>query len=117
MPTLRRIKIDWAKLQQSRGYDLLMRLPLLGWSAACTMAWMSGLARYIREADPALPLAVYAINLAMRLSAIAVLVLLAASVVLRARPVGRARGFEPRVSALAGTFIVYTFGLFPRWDL
>ena len=53
----------------------------------------------------------------MRVSAIAFLVLLAASVVLRARPAGKARGLEPRVSALAGTFIVYAFALFPRREL
>jgi hypothetical protein len=83
---------DFAKWQQSRVYDLVMRLPLLAWSVICTMAWMAGLARYMREADPALPHAVFMINIAMRLSAIAFLVLLAASVVLRARPSGRARG-------------------------
>jgi protein-S-isoprenylcysteine O-methyltransferase Ste14 len=105
------------KTQQSRAYDVLMRLPLLGWSVLCTMVWTNGLARYVHEADPALPNAVYAINLAMRLSAIAFLVLLAASVILRARPSGKARGFEPRVSALLGTLAVYTFGLFARHEL
>jgi protein-S-isoprenylcysteine O-methyltransferase Ste14 len=105
------------KAQQSLAYDVLMRLPLLGWSVLCTMVWTNGLARYVREPDPALPNAVYAINIAMRLSAIAFLVLLAASVILRARPSGKARGFEPRVSALLGTLAVYTFGLFPRREL
>jgi protein-S-isoprenylcysteine O-methyltransferase Ste14 len=114
---LRHTKLGFAALQQSRAYDLAMRLPLLGWSVICTMAWMNGTARYMREADPALPDAVYAINIATRLSAIAFLVLLAASVVLRARPSGKAHGFEPRVSALLGSFIVYAFSLFPRRDL
>ena len=104
-------------MQQSRAYDVLMRLPLLGWSALCTMVWANGLMRYMREADPALPNAVYAINIAMCLSAIAFLVLLAASVILRGRPSGKARGIEPRVSALLGTLVVYTFGLFPRHEL
>jgi protein-S-isoprenylcysteine O-methyltransferase Ste14 len=108
---------DFAKLQQSRGYDLVMRLPLLAWSVLCTMAWISGLTRYMREADPALPNTVYAINIAMRLSAIAFLVLLAASVILRGRPAGKARGIEPRISALLGTLVVYSFSLFPRHEL
>ena len=108
---------DIATLQQSRAYDLVMRLPLLAWSVLCTMAWINGLMRYVSEADPALPNAVYAINIAMRLSAIAFLVLLAASVILRGRPSGRARGLEPRISALLGTLVVYSFSLFPRHDL
>jgi protein-S-isoprenylcysteine O-methyltransferase Ste14 len=94
-----------------------MRLPLLGFSVLCTMVWTNGLAQYLREADPTLPLAAYAINIAMRLSAIAFLVLLGVFVILRGRPSGRARGFEPRVSALLGTLTVYSFGLFPRREL
>jgi protein-S-isoprenylcysteine O-methyltransferase Ste14 len=108
---------DIAKLQRTRAYDLLMRLPLLAWAVFCTIVWMSGLAGYVRKADPMLPAAIYAINVAMRLSSIAFLLLVAASVVLRTRPSGSARGFEPRISALAGSFIVYAFVLFPRRDL
>src|SRR5689334_1444359 len=74
------------KLQRSRAYDIAMRLPLLGWSLFCLTAWVNGLGWYLRGADPGLPDAVYAVNLAMRLSALAFLVLLAVSVVLRARP-------------------------------
>jgi protein-S-isoprenylcysteine O-methyltransferase Ste14 len=113
----RRIRADLAKLQRSGAYDLAMRLPLLGWSVFCTAVWVNGLARYPRGADPGLPVGVYAVNWAMQLSAIIFLVLLAASVVLRARPAGKARGLEPRVSALAGTFTVYAFSLFPRREL
>lgn len=104
-------------LRVSRSYDLAMRLPLLAWSIVCVFASANGLARYLREAEPALSRAAYAVNLAMRLSALAFLVLLAATVVLRTRPAGRARGLEPRVSALAGTFIVYAFAVFPRREL
>ena len=50
------IKIDFRRLQQSRAYDLLMRVPLLGWSMFCATLQMAGLARYVREADAALPL-------------------------------------------------------------
>lgn len=108
---------DIAKLHQSRAYDLVMRLPLLAWAGFCTIVWMSGLVGYVRRADPALAGAIYAINIAMRLSSIAFLLLVATSVILRAKPSNRARGLEPRISALAGSFIVYAFGLFPRRDL
>ena len=70
-----------------------------------------------READAALPFAAYAVNLAMRLSTFGFLLLLAASVVLRARPTGKARGLEPRVSAFAGAFLVYAIPFFPRREL
>src|SRR5436309_13988981 len=78
---------------------------------------MAGLARYVREVDAALPFAVYAVNITMRLSTIAFLLLLAASVVLRARPTGKARGLEPRISAFVGAFLVYAIPFFPRREL
>jgi len=108
---------DFVRLQQSRAYDLAMRLPLLGWSMFCATLQMAGLARYVREADAALPFAAYTVNLAMRLSTIAFLLLLAASVALRARPNGKARGFEPRISAFIGAFLVYVLPYFPRREL
>jgi protein-S-isoprenylcysteine O-methyltransferase Ste14 len=108
---------DFVRLQQSRAYDLLMRVPLLGWSMFCATLQMASLARYVREADAALAFATYAVNLAMRLSTIAFLLLLAASVALRARPTGKARGLEPRISAFAGAFLVYTIPFFPRREL
>jgi protein-S-isoprenylcysteine O-methyltransferase Ste14 len=95
----------------------LMRVPLLGWSMFCATLQMASLARYVREAEAALPFAAYAVNLAMRLSTIGFLLLLAASVALRARPTGKARGLEPRVSALAGAFLVYAIPFFPRREL
>ena len=108
---------NFLKLEQSRAYDLLMRLPLLGWSMFCATLQMAGLARYVREADAALPFAVYSVNVAMRLSTIAFLLLLGASVVMRARATSKARGLEPRVSAFVGAFLVYTIPLFPRREL
>ena len=115
--TLECAGFDLARIQQSRAYDLLMRLPLMGWSMFCATLQMASLARYVREADGALPFAPYAVNVAMRLSTIAFLLLLAASVVLRARPTGKARGLEPRISAFVGAFLVYAIPFFPRREL
>ena len=108
---------DFARLPQSRAYDLVMRLPLLGYAMVFATLQMGGLARYTREADPALSHAVYAIGIAMRLSTIAFLLLLAAAVILRARPAGKARGIEPRISAFIGAFLVYAIPLLPRREL
>src|SRR5215471_15272855 len=115
IPRLR--AIDSLKLQESRVYDLLMRLPLLVWSMFCATLQMATLARYVREADPALSSVAYAVTIAMRVSTIGFLLLLAASVVLRARPSGKAKGLEPRISAFVGAFLVYAIPFFPRREL
>jgi protein-S-isoprenylcysteine O-methyltransferase Ste14 len=94
-----------------------MRVPLLGWTTFCATVQLAGLNRYVREADQALPQAVYAVTMAMRMSTIGFLLLLAAAVILRARPTGRARGLEPRISAFTGAFLVYAIPLFPRREL
>ena len=64
-----------------------------------------------------LPDALFAVNIAMRLAMIAFFVTLAGTVVVRARPTGKARGLEPRVSALIGTFLVSVVVVFPRREL
>ncbi len=113
----RQIKIGFAKLQQSRAYDLLMRFPMLLWSVFLGLVTWVGLQHYMHQADPALPGVVYGLNIAMRLSVIAYLVVIAATVVARMRPAGRARGAEPRISALIGTFLFTVVVLFPRREL
>jgi protein-S-isoprenylcysteine O-methyltransferase Ste14 len=109
--------LDLGKLQQSRAYDVLMRLPMLAWSVFFAIKAVARLTQYEREADPMLPDALFAVNIAMQLAVIAFCITLAGTVVLRARPTGRARGFEPRVSALIGTFLISVVILFPSREL
>jgi len=106
-----------AALQQSRPWDVLMRLPMLLWSVFLAIVTLLGLEKYMREADPALPSALYVLNIAMRLSVIAYLVVIAASVLVRLRPARKARGVEPRISALIGTFLLTAVVILPRRDL
>jgi protein-S-isoprenylcysteine O-methyltransferase Ste14 len=106
-----------AHWQQARAYDLFMRLPLLTWSIVLAIVSVAGFERYLVDADPALPSAVHAVNIAMRLSVIAYLVILAATVVARRPPIGKSRGVEPRISALIGTFLITGVVLFPRCEL
>lgn len=108
---------DFGTLRQSRLYDVSMRLPMLMWSVFLGVVTLLGLQQYIREADPALPGAVCILNIAMRASVIAYLVVIAATVAARMRPARKARGIEPRISALIGTFLSTAFVLFPRRDL
>jgi protein-S-isoprenylcysteine O-methyltransferase Ste14 len=108
---------DFARLQHSRLYDVLMRLPMLMWSIFLGLVTVVGLQEYIRQSDPTLPAAVYILNIAMRASVIAYLVVIAATVVARMRPARKARGAEPRISALIGTFLLTAVMLFPRREL
>jgi len=94
-----------------------MRLPMLMWSAFLGLVTVLSLQQYMREADPKLPSAVYILNVVMRVSLIAYLVVIAATVVVRRRPVGKARGIEPRISALIGTVLLTVVVLFPRREL
>jgi protein-S-isoprenylcysteine O-methyltransferase Ste14 len=108
---------DFATLQQSRLYDVLMRLPMLMWSAFLGLVNVVVLQEYVRQADPRLPVVVYILNIAMRLSVIVYLVVIAATVLVRMRPARKARGVEPRISALIGTFLLTVLVVFPRRDL
>ena len=108
---------DLAKLQRSPAYDLLMRLFLLAWSITFAIVAIARLAKYESEVDPMLPDALFAVNIAMQLAVIAFFVTLAGAVVMRARPTGKARGLEPRISALIGTFLVPVVVLLPRREL
>jgi protein-S-isoprenylcysteine O-methyltransferase Ste14 len=95
-------------------YDLLMRLPLFGWVLFCATMQSQWLIRFLNTA----PIdSVHFIHLAMRLSTIAFMLLLAAAVILRTRPSAKASGLEPRISALVGTFLIFGIALFPRHDL
>src|ERR1700747_2354972 len=96
-------------------YDFLMRLPFLGWVLFCAIGQLWGLDQFMNMA--AAIDSVYLIHVAMRLSTITFMLLLAAAVILRTRPSGKASGLEPRISALVGTFLIYGIALFPRRDL
>jgi protein-S-isoprenylcysteine O-methyltransferase Ste14 len=108
---------DFVTLQQSRLYDVLMRLPMLMWSAFLGLVNVVVLQEYVRQAAPGLPVVVYILNIAMRLSVIVYLVVIAATVVVRMRSARKARGVEPRISALIGTFLLTVLVVFPRRDL
>jgi protein-S-isoprenylcysteine O-methyltransferase Ste14 len=109
--------IDFARLQQSPVYDSLMRLPMLGCSVVAAAAQMAGLARYVAETGPGLSYSVWAVSLAVRASTIAFFLFQAAAIILRAPPTERARGIEPRLSAVIGTFLAPAISFFPRRDL
>jgi protein-S-isoprenylcysteine O-methyltransferase Ste14 len=113
---LRPASLRLAKLSESRAYDLMMRAPLLGWSVSWATVQMAGFSRHMHDTYMALSFVAFAVKMAMTLSTIVFLLLVAAAVVLRDRPMGTAHGLEPRISALIGTFLIYAIPLFPRHD-
>jgi len=94
-----------SKLQQARCYGVLMRLPMLLWSAFLGLVIWSGLRALHGQDRPGFPVFVCPLNIAMRLSVIADLIVIAATVLARMRPAGKARGAEPRISAFVGTLM------------
>jgi protein-S-isoprenylcysteine O-methyltransferase Ste14 len=114
---LRAAGLRLEKLQRSWLYDALMRLPILGWATLIVLESAVRLQHYVETADPTLPALAYGVNVTMRLSTIAFCALIAGTVVLRLRPAAKARGVEPRLSALFGTFLASALVFFPRCDL
>jgi protein-S-isoprenylcysteine O-methyltransferase Ste14 len=92
-------------------YDLLIRLPLLGWVLFAVTLQFAVLVKS-SSTDP-----VYATHIGMQLSTIVFMMLMAAAVITRTRPTGKASGLEPRISAVVGTFLVYGITAFPRRGL
>ena len=106
------------RFEQSRVYDALTRLPIVTWSAALAISSIISLEGYVRQVNPAPPgPVVYAVNVAMRLSVVAYLIIIAGTVLTRMPALRKARGAEPRISAVIGTFLITGFVLFPRRGL
>jgi protein-S-isoprenylcysteine O-methyltransferase Ste14 len=98
----------------NKSYDLLMRLPLLGWAVLVAITQT----KLVHHDIMRFPIDfVYVVHVAMRLSTLGFMLLIAAAVILRSRPSEKATGLEPRISALAGTFMMYSVALFPRREL
>jgi protein-S-isoprenylcysteine O-methyltransferase Ste14 len=114
---LSRIGFDIGRFTRSSAYDLAMRVPVIAWSSALALTSAAGLEQYIAAADSTVPSAVFVVQVTMRLSVIAYLVILAVTVMMRAPPIGRPRGAEPRISAFIGTFLITAVIFFPRHEL
>jgi protein-S-isoprenylcysteine O-methyltransferase Ste14 len=93
-------------------YDTLMRLPLLGWVLFAATVQLA----HVIHAPQTDSVSVI-VHVVMQLSTIVFMMLIAAAVIMRTRPSGKASGLEPRISALVGTFLIYGITAFPRRDL
>ena len=95
-------------------YDAIMRVPYLSWVIFCTSVQSVGLVQYFNTASLDWHSAMHVV---MCITTIISLALFAFMVIVRTRPSAKASGVEPRVSALAGSLLVYGIVLFPRHDL
>ena len=100
----------------TRGYDLVIRVVFIGWILFLALPSAAGFAAQVRAHpgiwDPALLADVLA-----RIGVLLFFVLAALLVLVRIRPVGKAHGLQPRLSALAGSFLLLSMAMFPRHDL
>ena len=101
MTSLPRAGSHFTALSKSVAYDVVMRLPILTWSIGLALALAVDFQKYRYTASPETEDLTYLSNLAMRLSVIAYLVILTATVAVRRAPLQRARDVEPPMSALS----------------
>ena len=110
------IRTRFAALASTRGYDLVVRLVFIGWIVFLAVPSANGVVVRVRvhpgSWDPAL-----LAELLARGATLLFFVLAAWLVLIRTRPVGKAGGLQPRLAALAGSFLLLTVVLFPRHDL
>jgi protein-S-isoprenylcysteine O-methyltransferase Ste14 len=103
----------YARIAAHPLYDALMRLPLLAYAVLVCAAQLAGILALLRQ-----PLdATLAVNLAAGIAGFSFIFSYALLAVCRSRPLQRAAGLGPRISALLGSFLSTAFVLFPRHEL
>jgi hypothetical protein len=103
-------------LASTRGYDLAVRIVFICWIVFLAVPSANGVFTRLRVHQGEWDLALVAEVLA-RGSILLFFVLAAWLVAIRMRPVVKAPGLQPRLSAVAGSFLLLSVVLFPRQDL
>jgi protein-S-isoprenylcysteine O-methyltransferase Ste14 len=93
-------------------YDVFMKAPIATWVMFTSILQVCSFVEYVNTAASLDP-----IKITMLITSILFLWLIAIMVIVRIPPSAKARGLEPRISALAGTFLMYGVALFPRHAL
>lgn len=110
------IRARFQALASTRGYDFVIRVGFICWILFLALPNAVGLVTRVRAHSGVWDLALLADVLA-RSGVLLFFVLAALLVLVRIRPVGKAHGLQPRLSALAGSFLLLSMALFPRHDL
>jgi protein-S-isoprenylcysteine O-methyltransferase Ste14 len=104
---------DWKSFERSKLYDLAAALPLIAFYAwGLWRLWPAGLERFALFREGSLDAMMAAETFALFLSAV-FSALLIALLIFRIVPAGKSAGIEPRLAALAGTFLVVTLVWLP----
>ena len=104
------------ELSSTRGYDLVARVTFICAILFLALPSAVGVARRLGGHPGAWDFALLADVLA-RMGVLLFFVLAALLVLVRVRPVSKAHGLQPRLSALAGSFLLMSMALFPHHDL
>jgi protein-S-isoprenylcysteine O-methyltransferase Ste14 len=103
----------WRHIAGTRGYDYALRLVVAFWFLLLAIVFVrdiaAGLAGLAASGLDALGLA----RLVSRLSLFAFFTLIAFLTLVRTRPLARAEGLAPRLSALAGCYLLYGLAFLP----
>lgn len=94
-------------------YDALMRLPIIAYAMLVAAATVAALLANLKKPIDL----VLAVNIASQVAGYLFIVSYAVLAACRSRPRQKARGLEPRLSALLGSFLSTAFVLFPRHEL
>jgi protein-S-isoprenylcysteine O-methyltransferase Ste14 len=103
-------------LASTRGYDIVIRVILICCILLLALPNASGVVARVRAHPGTWDVSLLADILA-RSTVLLYFVLAALLVLVRSRPLGKAHGLQPRLSALAGSFLLLSVVLFPRPDL
>jgi protein-S-isoprenylcysteine O-methyltransferase Ste14 len=110
------IRARVAALASTRSYDVVVRAVFIAWIVFLAVPSAHGVLVRVRGHPGAWDPALVA-ELLARGSTLLFFVLAAWLVLIRIRPVGKAQGLQPRLAALAGSFLLLSVVLFPRNDL
>ena len=103
-------------LASTRGYDFIIRVVFICWILFLALPSAAGVVARVRVHSGTWDFALLA-DLLARTGVLLFFVLAALLVLVRIRPVGKAHGLQPRLSALAGSFLLLSMALFPHHDL
>jgi protein-S-isoprenylcysteine O-methyltransferase Ste14 len=110
------IRARFDGLASRPGYDLVIRVVFISWTLFLALPTASGVVARVRVHPGMWDLALLAEVLA-RSGVLLFFVLAALLALIRMRPLGKAPRLQPRLSALAGSFLLLSVVLFPRHDL
>jgi protein-S-isoprenylcysteine O-methyltransferase Ste14 len=104
----------WRRIAGTRGYDYALRLAVACWFLALGIVFVRDIGDGIGAIAAAGLDALAAARLVSRFCLFAFFTLIAWLTLVRTRPLARAEGLQPRLSALAGCYLLYGLAFLPR---